>query len=294
MYSSLYKKCSLFKFMLFILINTCLGQAMTGNYHRFVEAVTKMIQPDTTSPAKPSQPEQYLVHIYEKNESICIGAYIKGFNNFHVVTTASCVINVKMPLLRAHMRTANQTQLIRTVKELLVHPQYRHNKVAFNIALLKLEKNFAPYGIPGIIDTSNQLHTNCLLYHLFVDILNKEKTRMVSCPKLSVNVTAFACLKALEAVCLRDCKFIAVCEGKLCGIVVEELSCEVDLTYVVYTFQYFESFITTGKDPEITQPEKEDEEPNYDSDDDDESGTKVFRGDHFAYLTLLYYILHIY
>ncbi|KAK9729216.1 hypothetical protein QE152_g16033 [Popillia japonica] len=148
-----------------------------------------------------------------------------------------------------------------------------------------------------------------------MDILNKEKTRMVSCPKLSVNVTAFACLKALEAVCLRDCKFIAVCEGKLCGIVVEELSCEVDLTYVVYTFQYFESFITTGKDPEITQPEKEDEEPNYDSDDDDESGTKpekedeepnydsddddesgtkVFRGDHFAYLTLLYYILHIY
>ncbi|KAK9729221.1 Trypsin [Popillia japonica] len=232
---------------------------MTGNYHRFVEAVTKMIQPDTTSPAKPSQPEQYLVHIYEKNESICIGAYIKGFNNFHVVTTASCVINVKMPLLRAHMRTANQTQLIRTVKELLVHPQYRHNKVAFNIALLKLEKNFAPYGIPGIIDTSNQLHTNCLLYHLlkleknfapygipgiidtsnqlhtncllyhlFVDILNKEKTRMVSCPKLSVSVTSFACLKAVEvsvtsfaclkaveAVCLRDCKFIAVCEGKL-------------------------------------------------------------------------------
>lgn len=299
MYPSVYKKGSLSKFVLFILIYTCAAQAMTENYHRFVrqetEAVTEAAPPDAKPTARPKipQPEEYLVDIREETKSICMGAYVKGFKNFNIVTTASCVMNVKRSLLRVYLREGKHTQHIENVQELLVHPRYTENKLAYNMALLKLEKKFGPYARPGAIGKAKKIYNKCSLYYFSSGRLDQEKAKMVTCPKSDKIVGSYGCLKGAGAKCLKDLNFIAVCEGKLSGIVVEEASCKFDNTYVTYDFPSFESFIRTGKEPPELMMESVDTETGTEGS-EDSSGAIVFRGDRFACFILLYCMLHIY
>lgn len=283
----------------------CLVQAETRKHHRFIRSENKItpegitndvknpeyenvenesLQPDPESPEKSIwsiKPEQYMVYIRARREvRQYTGVYVDGYNDYNVITGATCVTEQPITRYLVFMIDSNRKLYTRRIKKILIHPRFNENPLLYNIALLKLNKDFGSIAKPAILNDVEQIYSKCALYYWSsFQRIKHSNTGMQPCPKSAdaSNFSTFTCFKSLKKQCFKQCSFIGVCNGMLCGLGAGKIVCGQGRSYMAYDIRYFMSFIEKGKKRGIKQL----------------SGGRVFRANGFIYFLLLYCMLHI-
>lgn len=296
----MHSSCTLFKFVVFILIYIWSAQAIIEDYPRFVRQVTEPV-PELTRqkqkpPAKAKNPlsEQYILDIRQLTKSICVGAYIKGFANTHAVTKASCISKVKMSDLRVYMREGEHTQHIRGVEKIHLHPKYKPGDQAYDIALLQLEKNYASAGKLLPINNNDKIYPKCALHYVSSGKIKKHDAKMIPCPDSPEIQETYICLEGLGSKCYKDLHFVVECELKLCGLEVDKAACRKGKIYGAIGLIHFESFINTGQDSVTLEPHSMTENDTVRDTTTEKSRALVSFAHRFAYFTLFSHVLHMY
>lgn len=205
----------------------------------------------TVNSAKPTDPRQFFAEIGIKMKQKCAGAYIPGYNNHKILTTASCV--KKYPNSKVYMRDAEGTRFSTKIKHILVHAHYTQKQAAFDLALVEMVDDFKSIGATVIRIAPNSAGVNCRLHILDSGHVRSEDVRRIKlsrCKKRheALNITyefedTFKCVRSDSYFCTQGRGFLVECDMQLIGVGIDHRACGEDRPYVMFDLTQFRQWI---------------------------------------------------
>lgn len=191
-------------------------------------------------------PWEYIIDIQARGEPQCLGAYIRTNRNFTVVTLATCVMKYPMADYNLLLWRENKLPYLRAIRKILVHSKFTQNNISYNVAILRINKEFPPQVAVHIrLSHVKYKHSTCQVHYRHrkrkydsdeVQLIDNEVCAMEE----NVAEEGVVCAKQTNDTGFKKSGFLLVCDKHLAGIGFERKRAE---NYVFVNTGYFRLWI---------------------------------------------------